>query len=160
MVEKAGHKKRVVAARDEWLHENRPKSTDDMEDEASMPTGSNDRPQTPRPDDVPADDDLFGAAPQIRPPVTGGLIHLNDAPEEDDLDALMAEAEANDRPAAATTTATTAPEEDDLDALIAEAEAGDKGNKNGGPSNTGVGQQTSADYVDEEDAMREMDGMW
>ncbi|KAI0008213.1 DSHCT-domain-containing protein [Xylariaceae sp. FL0662B] len=97
------------------------------------------RPKTPVRDDVPPDDeDLYDATPRPSKPAepagasifgNGGSATRSGEPDEDDLDALMAEEEAqrtnptpllgnggaNQRP--------DEPDEDDLDALMAEAEA-------------------------------------
>lgn len=152
MVEKAGHKKRLVAARDEWLHENRPKAAAD-DDDILFPETTADRPQTPPAGDVPTSADLYDATPRSRPPVSGRLVQLDNEPDEDDLDALMAEAETTDRRPAAD-------EEDDLDALIAEAEDRDNRQENTRTNETSTAKAAPADFADEEDAMAEMDDLW
>jgi replication fork protection complex subunit Csm3/Swi3 len=101
-------------------------------------------------------------------------------PDDDELDALMAEAEANTAPArpsqptggsifgngkAKQPAASGADEEDDLDALMAEAEAETaaverppKGGSKATSAGADTGQLTSFD--DDEEAMAEMDGLW
>jgi replication fork protection complex subunit Csm3/Swi3 len=172
MVEKAGHKKRLASARNEWISQ-RPKQTDDDDDESpeentrsaahfsAAVNATSDKPSTPS-RDVPDDDDLYDATPraarQTAPPA--------DVPEDDDLDALMAEAEANDqsKQSAPTSTGPKAGAEDDgdeLDALIAEAEGTSNGSKqvsNGEASKKPEG--SNDDFADEEAAMQEMDGLW
>ena len=114
MVEKAGHKKSVMAARNEWLNEGKP------------------RDKTPQSDEQEQEQDIYDATPK----------KTADVPAEDDLDALIAEAEGQDEPA---------DNDDDLDALIAEAEMQDA------PARPTT---TEADFADEEAAMEEMDGSW
>ncbi|KAI0162125.1 Swi3-domain-containing protein [Xylariaceae sp. FL1272] len=155
MVEKAGHKKYLRLKRLEWINEGRPGSTtiDDFDDlfgdgnaepeerdpaifparvapifEASM------RPKTPTKDVPDDDEDLYDATPNPKnwPPRTTSVYKNHGEPDEDDLDALMAEAEAqqsnptslfgNGNPKTNTSRPRDEPDED-LDALMAEAEA-------------------------------------
>ncbi|KAJ6442289.1 replication fork protection component Swi3 [Purpureocillium lavendulum] len=161
MVEKAGHKKRVMTARNEWINEARPRSgaDEDDADEDDAPDGSAgtdgqrdasggqpERPQTPR-QDVPGDDDLYDATP--RAPAR------KDVPEEDDLDALIAEAEGQDS-ASKPTKGVDGESEEDLDALIAEAEGHDSALPAKPQPTPGVGNE----FADEEAAMQELDGLW
>ncbi|KAG5917752.1 hypothetical protein E4U42_007123 [Claviceps africana] len=145
MVEKAGHKKRVVVARNELLNEGRPASPEREHPDAA----GRDGPATPSRAGVP-EDDLYGATPRDEGPRRPA--------DEDDLDALIAEAEGV---APARGRSVDAGEEDDLDALIAEAESRE----------SEVGLQKSAahehksgvdggDFAEEEEAMQEMDGLW
>lgn len=163
MVEKAGHKKRVMSARTDFINEGRPKDSveedDDFGLDASGPTeaGENTQsapeaaPQTPSRDDVPDDEDLYGATPRnVR-------TQQNVPDDEDDLDALIAEAEGEDsgrqkqqRPAE--------DNEDDLDALIAEAETTDQTKVPA--KKPGDTKGTNDDFADEEAAMQEMDDLW
>ncbi|KAK3337697.1 replication fork protection component Swi3-domain-containing protein [Cercophora scortea] len=156
MVEKAGHKTIMRNQRLKWIEEGRPKPTANDEvywrEEASAPRSRHasqpaapvapifdkarqERPATPPVDDLFGDEDIYNATPRAdaapRPAP-------NDIPDDDDLDALMAEAENN---AAVTTRsifggggggggvatkptqASGEPDEDDLDALMAESEA-------------------------------------
>ncbi|KAM0255580.1 hypothetical protein ACHAQJ_005582 [Trichoderma viride] len=187
MVEKAGHKKGLVTARNEWINEGRPKASDYVFDDeldigAVTITGDSqaseggiaaERAQkTPeRVVDVPDDEDLYDATPRAPARSTNVLraAPANDAPDDDDLEALMAEAESMDSrqgPAAAaaakqnTTSSTNDLEEDDLDALIAEAQDGHSGQ----PAEKKVGDDSSGDkghdFADDEEAMQEMDGLW
>ncbi|KAL2209573.1 Swi3-domain-containing protein [Sarocladium strictum] len=171
MVEKAGHKKRLASARNEWISQ-RSKQTDDDDENTEENTrsaahfsaavnGTTDKPSTPL-RDVPDDDDLYDATPraarQTAPPA--------DVPEDDDLDALMAEAEANDRskrsdPTSTGHKASGEDNADELDALIAEAEGTSNGSEqvsNGDASKKPEG--SNDDFADEEAAMQEMDGLW
>lgn len=176
MVEKAGHKKALVTARNEWINEGRPKASNDDDDELGIGAVN-----------INEDDDLYDATPRgarrfvnmLRDaPVPAAPLPANDdMPDDDDLEALMAEAESMDRgklltattsTAAATTTTTSAngPENDGddddyLEALIAEAEAQDEQQ----PAQKRVGDGPASgdkghDFADEEEAMREMDGLW
>ncbi|KAL6690704.1 replication fork protection component Swi3 domain-containing protein [Trichoderma pleuroticola] len=185
MVEKAGHKKALVSARSEWINEGRPKASNDDDDEldigavaitedsqvteSAIPARTQ---KTPERDDIPDDDDLYGATPRGPARTTNALRPAlsNDAPDDDDLEALMAEAESMDsRQAPAATTkqhsasgARHLDEEDDLDALIAEAEVQDRSGghlaeKSGG--NTTLNEK-GHDFADEEEAMQEMEGLW
>ena len=102
-----------------------------------------DRPKTPALDDLFGDEDLYGATPKASrtAAATNGSLfggngsgaQPNDVPDEDDLDALMAEEEAQRQAPPTTSTSIFGggstsrpfqpPDEDDLDALMAEAEA-------------------------------------
>ncbi|KND92725.1 Chromosome segregation in meiosis protein 3 [Tolypocladium ophioglossoides CBS 100239] len=167
MVEKAGHKRRVVAARHEWMNEGKPKPREDEDEELLLllrndeePTGNTAqaseqpaRPQTPvRSGDIPDDDDLYDATPRAAVPTRAAV------PDgEDDLDALIAEAEGNDgssRPQPQPQASNAEPDGDDLEAFIAEAEARKQPSNAGGQGNT--------EFDDEEAAMQEMEmeGLW
>ncbi|KUI69560.1 Chromosome segregation in meiosis protein 3 [Cytospora mali] len=157
MVEKAGHNKMMQKMRVEWINEGKPKDTnatttvqDEEEDhqqqqdkelgttrhaervapifEKAAATGG-DRSRTPELDDI-FGDDIYNATP-----VGAGK---RGEPDEDELDALKAEAEGsgrneatkpkssifgNGKPKAMEKPQPVEPEEDDLDALLAEAEA-------------------------------------
>ncbi|KAL7816740.1 Swi3 domain-containing protein [Trichoderma gracile] len=188
MVEKAGHKKALVAARNEWINEGRPKASNNEDDDddfdigavaisgdsQAIPEDGRQRTQkTPeRDNDVPDDDDLYDATPRAgRSTNALRTAPSNDAPDDDDLEALMAEAESMDSrpgPAAPSGASTNkgnhsiAEEEDALDALIAEAEERDR--SSGGPTGKNAGSEMSADtghdFADEEEAMQEMEGLW
>ena len=188
MVEKAGHKKKLIAARNEWMNERKPKADDDDDaeeraqpvDTASEPyvdldtfgvnlpqrpgagrliqgTAGTGRPATPQQDDFSEDDELYKVTPRARP--APRLISRAEEPEEDELDALMAETQEEDgtkTKSSSRTNGADADDGDDLDALIAEAE-----DQDGTPAQkqqpTNDAQQ---DFEDEEAAMREMDGLW
>ncbi|PNP41835.1 hypothetical protein TGAMA5MH_06230 [Trichoderma gamsii] len=187
MVEKAGHKKALVTARDGWINEGRSKVSHDDDDELGIGAVNIN------------DDDLYDAtprgarrfvnmlrndAPAAEPAAAepAAAAKDDDMPDDDDLEALMAEAESMDSrrllTAMTNTTATTSkqntttttastigPEDDDdddddyLNALIAEAEAQDRQPT----KKTGDGAASADkghDFADEEEAMREMDGLW
>jgi replication fork protection complex subunit Csm3/Swi3 len=173
MVEKAGHKKRVAIARSDYINESKPKESnaDEEEDdlfgdnittrptnqESARPTIGTTRAKTPEQDaGVPDDDDLYDATPRPSRPVVP--IH-NDVPEEDDLEALIAEAEGRDAAQKANTQPTQAePDEDDLDALMAEAEIQDHMTKKGEAPKEN--SKSKDGFDDDEAAMQEMDGLW
>ncbi|RYO86925.1 hypothetical protein DL766_005988 [Monosporascus sp. MC13-8B] len=159
MVEKAGHKKHMHIKRMEWINEGKPKPHRDEDDEdifgesnqpeereaSNFPArvapifqnrGSQ-RPKTPTRDDLFGDEDIYDATPRA-PRITGAAgvadtgksAQPGEMPDDDDLDALMAEEEV--RRTAPTNsifgsgTVSWPPDqvdEDDLDALMAEAEA-------------------------------------
>lgn len=168
MVEKAGHKKRIALARAEWLNENKPKSRAEQEEENDLevlPPLPTDRQKTPTLNNgVPNEEDLYGSTPQAKGPVTGRLVFRNDYPDEDDLDAIMAEAAAQDSsnaPISALFENLDDNEEDDLDALIAETERDTGKSVAVKPSNAkSVATQDPAEdeFAAEEEAMREMLG--
>lgn len=235
MVEKAGHKKNIHKARMDWINEGKPTSVDDTlgdTDPAPQPstaeaaqTASNTRtghehgPSTPGVDDLFEEEDIYNATPQRAGQTKTAANHTNtagDEPDEDDLDALMAEAEANEQGPAERVAPKSRPPtsifgsappktnpstsmrvddgDDDLDALMAEAEANEpvpaKNNAgarksifgDGGmqASSSGAGgdeldalmaeeaeksstAKSSAavtTFTDEEEAMAEMDGLW
>ncbi|RBR25017.1 uncharacterized protein FIESC28_02184 [Fusarium coffeatum] len=139
MVEKAGHKKQVMVARNEYINEGKPKNTT-ADSEGDDPFGGGDsvsrlmdqtttrslegeRPKTPEQGrDVPDDDDLYGATPRPSRPI---VPIRNDVPEDDDLEALIAEAEGQHE-SHKERLAQAEPDEDDLDASMAEAEGQDR----------------------------------
>ncbi|KAH7201139.1 replication fork protection component Swi3-domain-containing protein [Fusarium oxysporum] len=171
MVEKAGHKKRVMIARNDYINESKPKDRtadddeeeDDMfgENDASKPTEQEGtRPKTPEQDTgVPDDDDLYGATPRAAQRNSGPIVPIrNDVPEDDDFEALIAEAASHDAAPRARTNPTPAePDDDDLDALMAEAESHDQTSKEKGQ---GSKDKETNNFDDEEAAMQEMDGLW
>lgn len=197
MVEKAGHKKRVMIARNQYISEGKPKDTtadnevdDIFGDSTSRPTGpmttppmETGRPKTPEGNrDVPDDDDLYDATPRPSRPI---VPIRNDVPEEDDLEALIAEAEGRDKQKGTLTQ--TEPDDDDIDALMAESDRRDMTKKPASPgpnpddddldalmaeaesqdqnkTTDGQGSMKNSinrdSYEDEEAAMQEMDGLW
>ncbi|EGU86722.1 hypothetical protein FOXB_02731 [Fusarium oxysporum f. sp. conglutinans Fo5176] len=170
MVEKAGHKKRVMIARNDYINESKPKDRtadeeeeDDMfgENDASKPTEQEGtRPKTPEQDTgVPDDDDLYDATPRAAQRNSGPIVPIrNDVPEDDDFEALIAEAASHDAAPRARTNPTPAePDDDDLDALMAEAESDDQTSKEKGQ---GPKDKETNNFDDEEAAMQEMDGLW
>lgn len=158
MAEKVGHKKFITKHRLDWINEGKRKHSrgDDDEDDfhnntdtaagetaqkegeqprAGAMTNSAEeaaggaRPRTPEADDIFADEDLYNATPLAPKPAIVAKDVLED---EDDLEALMAEAKAAD-PATGDASKAPAP---------------------------GVPGPTGADFADEEAAMAEMDGLW
>ncbi|KXX72909.1 Chromosome segregation in meiosis protein 3 [Madurella mycetomatis] len=174
MVEKAGHKTTMRNARMQWIDESRPKATFEAEEEfpiyeASAPQQpgriapifektAQDRAKTPAGDDLFGDDDIYNATPRAS---TSNAEPARQAdhgvPDDDDLDALMAEAElgAGTQQAESGSSAapfrsifgngsgnkapqpTGVPDEDDLDALMAEVEAQSAPTKPNQPTATG-----------------------
>lgn len=156
MVEKAGHKAAMHKARVAWIDEGKPRDATSFGDEEERVGGAEGRGETREPGRVApvfemakrggsgrertpggeevglGDEDIYGATPRAGKTAPGG-----GEPDEDDLDALMAEAESapvnsifgggaksasslfGAPPAAA---AGNEPDDDDLDALLAEAE--------------------------------------
>ncbi|KAK5999106.1 Chromosome segregation in meiosis protein 3 [Cladobotryum mycophilum] len=189
MVEKAGHKKRLQVARQDWINEGKPKygdeepnddaldgagatgntgddttaqssSSSSNQQQTSQPTTG--RGRTPVRDDVPDEDDLYDATP--KPQRTVPI--RNDAPDDDDLEALMAEAETIDtQPKSKPPPSNPEPDGDDLDALIAEAEVEDKASNASKSASTAAAAAAAAptkrnDFADDEEAMQEMEGLW
>lgn len=132
MVERAGHKRRIVAARAEWLAECRPRDepAGDAEGEAEAEV----RPQTP-PRDVP-DDNIYDATPRAP---------ARDARPEDDLDSLIAEAEGRD--------GQQQPRPSDTEP---DAEAEGRGQDRRGPEPP-ARAPGDGDFADEEAAMEELE---
>ncbi|KAK2591460.1 chromosome segregation in meiosis-related protein [Conoideocrella luteorostrata] len=178
MVERAGHKKRVIIARNEFLDEGKARARDGGDEDEAFGLGSpsgnarpdgeavmtpldpGDKPRTPIGDnDVPDGEDLYDATPRV-----ARIRPRNDVPDaEDDLDALIAEAEGHDNAPStdkhAQRPAGEVDKEDDLDALIAEAETRDQGHQES-PQKGANGDETNVDFADEEAAMQEMDWQW
>lgn len=161
MVEKAGHKGTMRIARQQWIDESKPKAAAAEDDEdyrihqgrsgpqqadrvapifENAAKSAGERAKTPSADDLFGDDDIYGATPRRNTDSTAPSRQLadNGIPDEDDLDALMAEAEAESGAAQRTTSGPssapfesifgnggrgTEPDDDELDALMAEAEA-------------------------------------
>ncbi|KAK0707177.1 replication fork protection component Swi3-domain-containing protein [Apiosordaria backusii] len=163
MVEKAGHKTSLKNARMKWIDELKPRAEGEEgpPEEDAFPIYEHDktpkdsgriapvfdkakeRQKTPDGNENLFADDIYNATPRA---ATNGA-RSGDVPDDDDLDALMAEAEANSAPTSrsifgngsgsifgnGTNNSTTAaptkpqandiPDDDDLDALMAEAEA-------------------------------------
>ena len=175
MVEKAGHKRKLVAARNEWIHDSAKRTRDGAADEegamesTELPEQTGDastgQPPTTPPanaaSDIPDNEDLYSATPRVSRPAARAEAR-DDMPDEDDLAALMAEAESHDRAEPARPAAPqigAEPEENDLEALMAEAEAQDGGSAAPDKEqSTVVG--TGEEFADDEAAMREMDGLW
>jgi replication fork protection complex subunit Csm3/Swi3 len=207
MVEKLGHNKMVQKMRVDWINEGRPKSSvvadggDDEEpteerhepDEATAPrqadriapiferAANGARPSTPPQDDL-FGDDIYGSTP-IGAVKGGRAADTAGEPDQDELDALMAEMDqepsAPARPAAGAVKSIfgngkpktgegsnprpVEADDDDLDALMAEAEAeAEQGPTRpaGGAARRSRPAPALADFNDEEEAMAEMGGLW
>lgn len=164
MVEKLGHKKQIITARNDWISEGRPGRKDAEDSLESVPERPKTPPRNGDDDGVPDDDDIWGATPKASRAEKPG-----DEPDDDDLAALMAEAESQDaprggheRPAAVAAGPGDGPEDDDLDALMAEAaeqDAGGSGSSGKGASQARPTPHTD-DFADEEAAMQELEGLW
>ncbi|KAI0801643.1 replication fork protection component Swi3-domain-containing protein [Xylaria sp. FL0064] len=192
MVEKAGHKNQMRVKRIQWIDEGRPRpagfdnddNDDDLFGESNQPEerdpaifqarvapifqGSLDkRAKTPTGDDDPFEEDIYGASPK-RPTNTAsefGNGATGGEPDEDDLDALMAEEEAQRTTSTSlfgngktTRTIPTRPApdnnddgDDDLDALMAEAEADSSHTKPTEPPNRRGATRNVVDDDDEDD---------
>ncbi|KAI1080115.1 Swi3-domain-containing protein [Whalleya microplaca] len=130
---------------------------------------ASERPKTPVRDDVPPDDeDLYDAtprAPKLAEPArdsifgNGGNAAAGGEPDEDDLDALMAEEEAQrTKPTSLfgddkVSQPRDEPEEDDLDALMAEAEAQSKPSDHKSDAASKPVQAVAEDEDDDLDAL-------
>lgn len=92
MVEKKGHTKRVQLMRREWIEESKPKPANDSSDEEEVVEEAQTTAQdsTSRPDV-----DVSESVQQSHGPVMSGANgespHVPDAPNDDELDALLAE---------------------------------------------------------------------
>jgi replication fork protection complex subunit Csm3/Swi3 len=176
MVEKAGHGKNMAVLRKHWIEEGKPKaSVENDEDEpifgqsVPQPNGGNEaeptrlapvfemateaaaarnRKRTPARDDDPfaSDEDIYNATPR-RPAAAAAKSVAVDDDVPDDLDALMAEAEAEAQKPARSLFGSSlfgpkqpsgnVPDDDDLEALMAEAEAQEPEGSNGKPKPAG-----------------------
>ena len=177
-VEKVGHSKRMQVMRRGWLDATTPRQKDpspEREDDVVMsgalPATSSGEYGANYPDSD--DEQTFGKSlsnTEVQNDATK-IGQDNDAPEDDDLDALLAES-SNDGPVTniAPTQQRKGPfeedesDEGDLDALLAEepSMAASTSVAGGGQSSDGANEiQTSLDdeFADEEEAMADM-GMW
>ncbi|CAI6340289.1 unnamed protein product [Periconia digitata] len=125
MIEKLGHTKNIQMMRKEWIDEGRPKNKSDHEDEvqdeimAGQPARDSAETGPVTDDDGPRE-----KQPERQEPAnqTGGTIGLGDiGPDEDELDALLAEGESGGHRPNLTTTGND-PFADDMEAM---AEMGD-----------------------------------
>ncbi|KAI1747203.1 replication fork protection component Swi3-domain-containing protein [Xylaria castorea] len=159
MVEKAGHKNQIRLKRIQWIDEGRPRPAgfddgdgdEDLFGDSNQPeerdpamfparvapifqNGLDKRTKTPAGDDPFADEDIYNASPRrpinTAPATSGADAQTHGEPDEDDLDALMAEEEAQRTVSTSifgngktTQTRREPDEDDDLDALMAEAES-------------------------------------
>jgi replication fork protection complex subunit Csm3/Swi3 len=175
MIEKLGHKKRMQMMRREWIQEGKPKPPrDDDEEDFVIPTE----------DAVPADTSAGNTEEQpsiveSRPETqqTEGAPARNnhnpfgeEEPDEDELDALLAESESAPVSATATSKQNNTPpaedqepDEDELDALMAEDATNDSVPKSlfGGPMSattaTTAAPTRQDEFDDDEEAMAGMD---
>ncbi|KAI0182694.1 chromosome segregation in meiosis protein 3 [Xylaria flabelliformis] len=154
MVEKAGHKNQIRLKRIQWIDEGRPKPAgfddgdgdDDLFGDSNQPerdpaifparvapifqNGLDKRAKTPAGDDPFADEDIYNASPKRPTNAALATSNANGEPDDDDVDALMAEEEAQRTVSTSifgngktTQTRHEPDDDDDLDALMAEAEA-------------------------------------
>ncbi|TIA36860.1 Swi3-domain-containing protein [Aureobasidium pullulans] len=176
MIEKLGHKKRMQMMRREWIEEGKPKPPREEEDDFVIPTedaavgndGRNNEDQSANTEEQSGNNN---SAPEGQSNVGAqGRSNRNpfdeEEPDEDDLDALLAESESmpvtntsatnNTRPAD-----DQEPDEDELDALMAEDAMNDSAPKSlfGGPvsSVTNTAQRPADEFDDDEEAMAGMD---
>ncbi|KAK0655104.1 replication fork protection component Swi3-domain-containing protein [Cercophora newfieldiana] len=146
MVEKTGHKTIMRNERLKWIEEGRPKAQVEDDDlfgdkpssAPPQPTriapifeqAAGARATTPTNDNLFVDDDIYNATPRARPQPPKPT---DDVPDDDDLEALMAEQDAASAAAPAfgsifggtakkATQPSGEPDEDEMDALMAEAE--------------------------------------
>lgn len=170
MIEKLGHKKRMQMMRREWIQEGKPKPPrDDDEDDFVIPTedavaedastvGTEERRSNV--ESGPETQQLDGAQPRNNHNPFG-----EEEPDEDELDALLAESETpavskqnNTQPAE-----DQEPDEDELDALMAEDAMNDSAPKSlfGGPVSSATATKAAPiphdDFDDDEEAMAGMD---
>lgn len=172
MIEKLGHKKRIQMMRREWIDEGKPKPPRDDDDDDFVIPNEDTQLDPPNNPNIPVrsigsqepqvrDDQSNGGAPTTQP------IIANQEPDEDDLDALLAEEESatttqNQKPSNAPPTKDHEPDEDELDALMAEDAQNDNAPKSlfGGPmSSTKNNAQRPPpdDFDDDEEALAGMD---
>jgi replication fork protection complex subunit Csm3/Swi3 len=176
MIEKLGHKKRMQMMRREWIQEGKPKPPrdDDEEDfviptEDAVPEDTNARDTEEQPSNVesrPETQQTEGAQARNNHNPFG-----EEEPDEDELDALLAESEADPAPAPAGTKQNYTqpaedqePDEDELDALMAEDATNDNAPKSlfGGPVSLNTAATNAApipqdEFDDDEEAMAGMD---
>ncbi|KAH0370195.1 Swi3-domain-containing protein, partial [Aureobasidium melanogenum] len=172
MIEKLGHKKRMQMMRREWIQEGKPKPPrdDDEEDfvipdENAVPENNNahtSAEQSNAVDSMPEAQSNEGAQARNNHNPFG-----EEEPDEDELDALLAESESVPLPTTKQNNTQPAddqePDEDELDALMAEDAMNDSVPKSlfGGPvsSNTATNaaSQPRDEFDDDEEAMAGMD---
>lgn len=157
MVEKLGHKKLVAGQRGEWILEGKRKERGDDDDgemqtieELDAQVNPTSRAKTPAEDrGVPDDADLYEATPSRQ-----RTVPVVNEPDEEDLDALMAESATQDKPTRVLPSRPhEEPDGDDLDALMAETESHDAGGKAPNAST-----QKEQNHDEDEAAMLEMEG--
>ncbi|KAK6003514.1 hypothetical protein QM012_009285 [Aureobasidium pullulans] len=168
MIEKLGHKKRMQMMRREWIQEGKPKlSRDDDEEDFVIP----DENAAPETNNIHDSEDHAELAPEAQS--NGGAQGRDnhnpfgeEEPDEDELDALLAESEAAPLPTTKQNNTQPAedqePDEDELDALMAEDAMNDSGPKSlfGGPVSSTTATNTASrsrdEFDDDEEAMAGM----
>lgn len=172
MIEKLGHKKRMQMMRREWIQEGKPKPPrDDDEEDFVIP----DENAAPENDDVPNSEEQLSNAESRPEAQSSGAASVRDnrnpfgeeEPDEDELDALLAESEAVPLPVTRQNNTQPAedqePDEDELDALMAEDAMNDSAPKSlfGGPISTSTAVNAASkprdEFDDDEEAMAGMD---
>ncbi|KAI4724719.1 Swi3-domain-containing protein [Aureobasidium sp. EXF-10728] len=173
MIEKLGHKKRMQMMRREWIQEGKPKPPrdDDEEDfvipnEDAIPEDNTRHATEERPSNVESRTEAQsdGGAPTRDNHNPFG----EEEPDEDELDALLAESEAAPAPDVSKQNKTQPaedqePDEDELDALMAEDAMNDSVPKSlfGGPvsstTTTNTASRPQDEFDDDEEAMAGMD---
>lgn len=139
MIEKLGHKKRIQIMRKEWINEGKPKPVDEDDDgDAFMePNGNNEESRD---------------QPNVSIPVEESQA------ERSDEDAGAAHTSDSDRLARSDERVPEEPDEDELDALLADEANNAPASLFGGPTTTNKqpAQPLHDDFEDEEDAMAGM----
>lgn len=180
MVEKVGHSKRMQVTRRTWLDATKPHQRDasperisDVQMSGALPTGSRD-------DQAGAgghegDYAMFsGPTAQERTETSGRDDQSQEVPEDDELDALLADNDSSPRSAARMENQLKSrgpfdededDDFDDLDALLSEQPAVQSGRSNPSPRNdankpASNGPFAEEDFADEEEAMASMGDMW
>jgi replication fork protection complex subunit Csm3/Swi3 len=145
IIEKLGHSKRMQVMRKAWIDEGKPKASVDDDEQNPLPLTSNpgtseDTAQATGTNGSPSDsrDPEIGLSPLPR---TGG-VRFSDRSSLDEIGG--------------------APDEDELDALLAEDSLSDltgRGNSLEKPPSAGL-HPPKHSFEDDEEAMREMDELW
>jgi len=175
MIEKLGHKKRMQMMRREWIQEDKPKPPrDDDEDDFVIPTEDAVREDTGASN---TEEQPSNVEPRVETQQSEGAQPRNnhnpfgeEEPDEDELDALLAESELASAPAPATSKQNNAhtaedqePDEDELDALMAEDAMDNSIPKSlfGGPVSSATATKAAPiahdEFDDDEEAMAGMD---
>jgi replication fork protection complex subunit Csm3/Swi3 len=175
MIEKLGHKKRMQMMRREWIQEGKPKPPrDDEEEDFVIPT-EDAVPEDPSAGNT--EEQSSNVESRLETQQTEGAQARNnhypfgeEEPDEDELDALLAESEAVPAPVPAGTKQNHTqpaedqePDEDELDALMAEDATNDNAPKSlfGGPVSSTTATNAAPipqdEFDDDEEAMAGMD---
>ncbi|KAG9694359.1 Swi3-domain-containing protein, partial [Aureobasidium melanogenum] len=171
MIEKLGHKKRMQMMRREWIQEGKPKPPRDDEEEDFVIPDENAVPENNNAHTSEEQPDHFESMPEAQSS-EGAQARNNhnpfgeEEPDEDELDALLAESESVTLPITKqnnTPPADQEPDEDELDALMAEDAMNDSVPKSlfGGPVSsttaTNAASRPRDEFDDDEEAMAGMD---